>query len=159
MVLLATASVAALAAETASPGLVDRATETLRALGVDLGDGEPEFLPPEQAFVLSVHAAGPREIVARWDIAEHYYLYRSRFAFDAADGAIGEPRLPAGETKHDPYFGDVEIYRDSVEVRIPVAEPGRSRALDLELRYQGCADAGLCYPPQTRTVPVRLPSS
>ncbi len=141
----------------AEPGLLERATETLRALGLDLGGAEqPQFLPPDQAFVLSVRAAGPGEVVARWDIADHYYLYRERLSFAVAEGeaSLGAPRLPPGVIKADPYFGQQEVYYGSLEARLPVRSDGSD--LTLEVRYQGCADAGLCYPPVTKQVPLRI---
>ena len=141
------------------PGLYERALDTLRALGVEVGGEQPEFLPPDQAFVLSVRATGPREVVARWDIADHYYLYRERFAVRATGTgeSIGAPRFPTGTFKDDSYFGRVEIFHHALEITIPVTTDGTSGTLDLELRYQGCADAGLCDPPITRTVAVALP--
>ena len=115
-------------------------------------DEEPQFLPVDEAFVLTVDLQPNRIISARWDIAEGYYLYRHRFAarLDAlGSGALlGEPLIPAGKAKFDEYFGDVEVYYNAAAIQVPVVgtiPDGATVALD----YQGCADAGLCYPPET----------
>lgn len=68
---------------------------------------------------------------------------------------LGEAELPPGIHHEDPYFGPQEIYRGSFEMRIPYSAAGAPPArIKLELRYQGCADAGLCYPPQTKVIVV-----
>ena len=79
-----------------------------------------------------------------------YYLYRDRLGFSASNASLGKPELPSGEVEHDAYFGKVAIYRDELLVNIPVIKAGKS--ITLEVRYQGCADAGYCYPPQKRTL-------
>lgn len=111
-----------------------------------LGQKQAEFLPVDQAFSLHVERADTGAAVLRWDIAPGYYLYQERLRFVGLP-AGSEPVLPSGQPYHDDYFGDSQIYRGSLEVVIPDANAGT-----LELGWQGCADAGLCYPPQTRTV-------
>ncbi len=114
---------------------------------------EPEFLPVEQAFVLSTEVDGDGALVARWDIADGYYLYRHKFAFEAADDAgarLGDPEIPSGRVKVDEYFGEVEVYYRAARTRVPVEAEGGP--LQVGIGYQGCADAGLCYPPQTQWV-------
>lgn len=110
------------------------------------GQKQEEFLPVDQAFSLQVERADTGAAVLRWDIAPGYYLYQERLRFVGLP-AGGEPLLPSGQPYHDDYFGASQIYRGSLEVVIPDADVGT-----LELGWQGCADAGLCYPPQTRTV-------
>jgi thiol:disulfide interchange protein DsbD len=116
-----------------------------------------DLLPPEKAFALSVRALDAQTVEARWKIADGYYLYRDKFKFESADPGVGlKPALiPAGIKKHDPNFGEVETYRQSVAVKIPV--DGAVNAVDVRITAQGCADAGVCYPPQTQTVKVALP--
>ncbi len=120
---------------------------------------EEALLRPEQAFVISSRAEG-NNIIVRWDIADGYYLYRSKFRFDSADPRItlGEPDLPPAEIKKDPFFGDVEIYRNAVEAVIPVhyEGPNRPEMIELSARIQGCADVGICFPPHTQTLLVAL---
>ncbi|WP_300657439.1 protein-disulfide reductase DsbD [Pseudomonas sp.] len=114
---------------------------------------QQEFLPVDQAFSLHVERADTGAAVLRWDIAPGYYLYQERLRFVGLP-AGSEPLLPSGQPYHDDYFGASQIYRGSLEVVIPDATAGT-----LELGWQGCADAGLCYPPQTRTVDLdRAPS-
>ena len=131
--------------------------------GIFIGDsGEDEFLDPEVAFVLSTAAAGPDAIEARWDIAEGYYLYRDKFRFGAADGSgasLGEAGFPKGKIKDDEYFGPMEVYYGSVAAFVPVARAAAAGVIDVDITYQGCADAGLCYPPITKTVSLLLPAA
>ena len=170
--LVAQATGAAGEAATPAPkGLAQTSPALSRLLG--LGDGitigdsnEDEFLDPDVAFVLSAAAAGPDAIGARWDIAEGYYLYRNKFRFRAADGSgasLGEAAFPKGKLKDDEYFGPMEVYYDSVAALVPVARPGVGAGagdeIDVDITYQGCAEAGLCYPPITKTVSLLLPAA
>ena len=108
-----------------------------------------EFLPPEQAFALSLARAGADDgggrYTAQWRIADGYYLYRDKTAL-VADGEAVALDKPQGEMISDPFFGDTEIWRHQVAVHF------QSAARTAELTWQGCADAGLCYPPITRQV-------
>jgi len=120
---------------------------------------EEPLLKPDQAFGISSRTEGSN-IVVRWEIADGYYLYRSKFRFDTSDNRItlGTPDLPEGEIKKDPFFGEIEIYRNSVEAVIPVHYNGRERPelIELDVRSQGCADIGICFPPHTQTLLVAL---
>jgi len=140
------------------PGILNQALATLRALGLPVGDDAPEFLKPDQAFAVEVEADGPDTVRARWTIADRYYLYRDRMKFAIkGPGTLGTVNLPAGKVKQDPYFGAMEVYYESVETRLPV-QPGANgpTTVNLELSFQGCADAGLCYPPIKKTFTVKL---
>ena len=118
------------------------------------GAGE-DFLPPEQAFKVSARAAGERSLEVTFSAAPGYYLYREQFRFEAAGATLGTPALPAGKVKFDETFAkDVETYRNVVRVPIPVETAGRE--FDLTVTSQGCADAGLCYPPQQSAFKVSL---
>ena len=145
------------------PGRLSPALSKLLDLGggIIIGDSnEDEFLDPDVAFVLSAAASGPDAIEARWDIAEGYYLYRDKFRFRAAEGAgasLGEAGFPKGKLKDDEYFGPMEVYYGSVAALVPVARAAAGGEIDVDITYQGCADAGLCYPPITRTVSLLLP--
>jgi thioredoxin:protein disulfide reductase len=121
---------------------------------------EDEFLMPDQAFRISGEADGPDAVRIRWEVADGYYMYQSKFAFQADTVGIstGSPRLPAAETKEDEFFGKVQVYRDSVEIRVPVTRAtGSGNFLTLEATSQGCADAGLCYPPHRQRLLLELP--
>ena len=112
--------------------------------------------------MLSAAAAGPDAIETRWEIAEGYYLYRNKFLFrvaDATGASLGDAGFPAGEMKDDEYFGPMEVYYGSVAALVPVARAAGSNLVDVDVTYQGCADAGLCYPPITKTVSLLLPAA
>lgn len=135
----------------------------LSSLGNRLGlqqDRKQEFLDPDRAFIYLAEAAGPDSIITRWEIAKGYYLYRNKFAFtlrDAEGITLGDYTLPGGVAKTDESFGRSEVYYDQVEIPLPLhRNVGASRTLILEARYQGCADAGLCYPPITKTTSLTL---
>ncbi|HEY8555283.1 MAG TPA: protein-disulfide reductase DsbD, partial [Burkholderiales bacterium] len=116
-----------------------------------------EPLPPEQAFRLSARAVDERTIVVRYDIAPGYYMYRDKFAFEAPPAVFGSPQFPPGKIKDDEFFGKVETYRDRVEVKLPLeAAENLPAVLTLKATSQGCADLGICYPPQEQTVQVKL---
>ncbi|MFB1485891.1 MULTISPECIES: protein-disulfide reductase DsbD [unclassified Thiocapsa] len=121
---------------------------------------EDEFLMPDQAFRISGEADGPDTVRVRWEIADGYYMYQSKFGFqtDTVGISTGSPQMPAGQTKEDEFFGKVQIYRDSVEIRVPVTRStGSGNFLTLEATSQGCADAGLCYPPHRQRLLLELP--
>ena len=120
---------------------------------------ESSLLPVDQAFVLSAKATDRGRIEFSWTIAKGYYLYRERMGATAADSAFkfNPLQLPEGIHKHDPFFGDVQIYHDHVTVILTGAAASDASAADFIVKYQGCADAGVCYPPQKRTLHVVLP--
>ena len=119
-----------------------------------------EFLDPAVAFKPSVRALDGQTLEVRFSIAKGYYLYRDKFRFaaDPATVRLGTPLLPPGKEKHDETFGRVQVYYDQVLIRLPV-ERNSSGPLPLTLRVssQGCADAGICYPPQQQSLAVELP--
>lgn len=122
------------------------------------GNDEPALLRVEQAFPVSAKLTAPDRIVVRWDVQEGYYLYRGKLAFELAEAgnAIRRAQTPAGKPKDDPYFGRLEVYHQPFEATLQLAH-AVSRPVELVVHYQGCADAGLCYPPQTtriRLLPV-----
>lgn len=120
------------------------------ALGQGAAHAEATFLTAEEAFVLTVgESAGSAGGVAlNWAIAPGYYLYRDRIDVTAQPpGALVQLDRPPGEQKNDPNFGLMQVYHDAVTVQ---AHPGTAR--DLTVTWQGCAEAGLCYPPQTRKI-------
>jgi len=119
-------------------------------------NAQPEFLPVDEAFVLSANLDADGALLAQWQIADGYYLYRHRFGFktdDAAGERLGETEIPAGKQKVDEYFGAVEVYYQDAWMRAPIETEGG--AMEIGISYQGCAEAGLCYPPQTRWVSVQ----
>jgi len=121
-----------------------------------------DLLPVDQAFAMSTGIAdNGRDIRIDWEIAEGYYLYRHAFKFETSgpDAALGEPEIPPGKAYSDEFFGDVEIYRGRLSVTIPVARRPAGETLALRVAYQGCADLGVCYPPQRVQLEIPLPQA
>jgi thiol:disulfide interchange protein DsbD len=123
---------------------------------------QADLLPPDQAFKFKVEAVAPDKLKATWDIADGYYLYRERFNFETETPGLklATPNFPAGDPKEDVNLGKkIEVYHKQVVIEIPV-ERGQTAAQAIELKfkakYQGCADAGLCYPPQKQTASLQL---
>ena len=123
---------------------------------------EEEFLQPDQAFRISGEARGPDEIAVSWDITDGYYLYAGKIRLRSLTEGIeiGKPDLPKGETRQDEFFGAVEIYRGRVSVPAKLTRAtGSAASLTLEATSQGCADAGLCYPPHRQRLVLELPAA
>jgi thiol:disulfide interchange protein DsbD len=134
-------------------GLLDgRPSATLGGASLN---NSADFLPVRQAFQLEQVQTAEQDITLRFVIAEGYYLYRHRFEFKAepAQMALGTAQLPAGEQKHDEYFGDVEVYHGILDVHIPRPADDQ-RPFTLAVTFQGCADKGLCYPPETQRLAI-----
>lgn len=124
--------------------------------------GADEFLDPEVAFRLRVTPEASGQLLLHWAIAPEYYLYRDRIKVVAKSPGteLGKPDFPPGVTKTDEYFGEQVVYHDELAARVPVlGGVATARPLEVAVTYQGCADAGLCYPPITKTFNVTLPAS
>jgi thiol:disulfide interchange protein DsbD len=128
----------------------------------EFGGSAREFLPPDEAFVFTAEMTDPYTVHAHWDIADGYYLYRSKFAFTSGTTAaqLGEPSLPPGTAKHDETFGDTEVYYREADVLVPIsrATPAAGE-MEIEAAYQGCAEDGICYPPIKRRTLVLIPAA
>jgi thiol:disulfide interchange protein DsbD len=110
---------------------------------------DDDFLDPALAFKFSARMAEPGTVAVTYEIADGYYMYRERFKFTALGARLGEPQIPPGKVKYDETFAkNVETYHKSVTIRIPVEGSG---PFTLTATGQGCADKGLCYPPQEAT--------
>ncbi|MEI7429738.1 MAG: protein-disulfide reductase DsbD [Betaproteobacteria bacterium] len=119
-----------------------------------------DLLHPSQAFKPSARALDGQTIEVRFEIAKGYYLYRDKFRFAAEPAFIqlGTPSLPKGKEKMDENFGQVEVYYREVLIRLPVERNSSGPlALTLNLSSQGCADLGVCYPPQKQSLTLELP--
>ncbi len=124
---------------------------------------EEELLPPEAAFSLSAWVEGDT-LVAEYEIAPGYYMYRERFDFQIessnAPARFDVAVIPAGKVKEDEFFGKMETYRDNVRVRLPLLFDGPpANRLQVRVTSQGCADIGVCYPPLKQTLAVDLTSN
>lgn len=111
-----------------------------------MGGTQEKFLPVEQAFQLNVEPQADGSTNVSWEITPGYYLYKNRLRFDGLS-ELHKPELPTGEPHSDEFFGDQEVYRQFVQVNVPAGAEET-----VTLGWQGCADAGLCYPPQTQDV-------
>ncbi len=122
---------------------------------------EKDLLPVDRAFELSAQAVDDRRIDVRWTIAPGYYLYRHRTKVQILDAAAtsGALQLPKGEPHNDEFFGPTETYRTRLVATLPDIAGAGGKTLRLKVQYQGCADAGVCYPPQTRTLQVTMPEA
>ena len=123
--------------------------------------GEPELLAQERAFQLSARRKDSKTVEFNFKIAEGYYMYRGKFKFavePTTNAIVGMPTLTKGKMKQDPTFGRTVIYRDSVRILLPVASLHKgvnladAEPLRLMVTSQGCADAGVCYPPFHQTI-------
>ncbi|MEM9383555.1 MAG: protein-disulfide reductase DsbD [Pseudomonadota bacterium] len=131
------------------------------ALGAILpAQAEEDILSPQEAFRYEV-SADVEQITVRWDIEPGYYMYRGRMRYSTATAgiALGDVAFSKGKVKDDEFFGEVEIYRKQAQVTIPYEAAAGVHVLSLEIRSQGCADVGLCYPPETWTADVALPAT
>lgn len=120
----------------------------------------PQDLPPvDEVFVPSVSAPSRDRIEVHWKIADGYYLYRHRTGVEvSAGGFTARPlQLPKGKAYRDEFFGDVETYRGRLTAVLPGQAGADADSVTLKIKYQGCADAGICYPPQVRSLTVNLP--
>jgi len=116
-------------------------------------------LPPDRAFRFTARALNPQTIEARFAIADGYYLYRDKIRFTAqpVTAGLSVPPLPQGKPKEDPFFGRVETYRGSLVVNLTLKDAAIGQNIVIQAESQGCADIGICYPPQVQqaTVPIR----
>ena len=120
----------------------------------------PDLLEPERAFSLSARALDATTVEARFAVADGYYLYRDKLKFSLEPGTLAAPPvLPPGKVKQDEFFGKVETYRGRLAVRLALDAPQPGRQITVRAESQGCADAGVCYPPQVQNITLTLPAT
>jgi thioredoxin:protein disulfide reductase len=136
------------------------------ALGVALALALPALaqlnpLSPDKAFRFSARALNPQTIETRFTIADGYYLYRDRihFSVEPATAVLTVPPLPEGKVKEDQFFGRVQTYRGSVMLNLALKDTTPGQKIVVVAESQGCADVGICYPPQVQRVTVPLPAA
>lgn len=120
--------------------------------GID--SNETDFLPPDVAFRVAARIDG-NVLKVRWVIADGYYLYRHKIEVKAEspDLVVATPVLPPGVVKTDPYLGTQQVYMQQVEAAVPYSRlDAGAHPVQIKVTYQGCAEAGLCYPPITKVV-------
>jgi len=131
--------------------------------GFGFGNAEDELLPPDQAFQLDVEVSNANTLTASWNIAEGYYLYRHKFGFEiepTAGVTLAPEQMTEGERKTDEFFGDIQVYHQEALATIPVQRTGSAATpIALTVKYQGCAERGVCYPPISKTLNLLLPAA
>jgi thioredoxin:protein disulfide reductase len=123
---------------------------------LNLGGSTDNLLEPEKAFRFSARTIDAAAIEVDFAIADGYYLYRDRFRFAATGARLGKAEFPAGIPHKDEFFGEQQIYRKEVRVRLPVEASG---PFDLKVTSQGCADIGVCYVPMESSARLTLTSA
>jgi thiol:disulfide interchange protein DsbD len=126
------------------------------------GNKQPGFLPPDKAFGLEIAVRDAHTLQASFNVTPSYYLYRDKITFATQDNAVKVTavNLPKGEIKHDPNFGDTEVFHRSFQALIMLDRPsGPATDITLNAVYQGCSEEGLCYPPITKTLHINLPDA
>ena len=113
--------------------------------------GRSNFVPADRAFAFDFQQ-NQHDLNLSWHIKDGYYLYRKQITLTTKDAAIVDPSLPPGEWHEDEFYGKSEIYRQ--RLTLPITLTQASKAATLTVTYQGCADAGFCYPPETKVVPL-----
>jgi thiol:disulfide interchange protein DsbD len=114
----------------------------------------PEFLKVDEAFIFNSEMTN-EGLKLNWKIADGYYLYQERFKFkpQKTGTIIGQPEFSVkGKEKEDPYFGKVHIFKHQLDVFLPIQLAKDNSDIEIKVTYQGCADAGLCYPPKHQYV-------
>ncbi|MBT5601499.1 MAG: hypothetical protein HOJ61_04625 [Gammaproteobacteria bacterium] len=109
------------------------------------------ILPVDEAFGLQV-LAYVDEVKIQWRIAPGYYLYKERISVSEPGSEAVQLDFPAGIETFDEYFGDVIVFEDHLNISVPNGSVSNQGETVLEVRYQGCAKLGYCYPPQTRMI-------
>ena len=126
------------------------------------GGANAEFLPVDEAFQPILTALDGNTVEVAIRVAAGYYLYKDKISATVNSDKVqlGRLELPAGEMKTDQYFGDMEVYHNDVFGRLPIARATpEAMDLELEIKYQGCADGGICYPPVTKVMTVSMPEA
>ena len=134
--------------------------QTVSYASSSMPTGEPEFLSPDDAFKVSLNYPSDNQLVITWDIEKDYYLYVGMIDFSLIDtnkNNIIKVELPQGIKKTDEFFGEVDIYKGRISADIFFELPIES--IKLKVMYQGCAEAGLCYPPIKKTFDLNSSAS
>jgi thiol:disulfide interchange protein DsbD len=135
----------------------DSLLDKLPAFG---GKQQPVFLPPDQAFMLEVRTRDTHTLQANFTVTPGYYLYRDKVTFATTDDQIkiASINFPKGELKHDPNFGETEVFHQPFQVEIILDRTGDIAShITLNASYQGCSEQGLCYPSQDKVLQIDLP--
>lgn len=113
--------------------------------------GGSQFVPVDRAFAFDFEQQN-HQLTLKWQIRPGYYLYRQQIKLVPQQAMLGSFTLPAGLSHKDEFFGEVAIFKQQLNLSIPLQQAAANASLSVT--YQGCADAGFCYPPETRTIPL-----
>lgn len=117
--------------------------------------GQAQFLPVNKAFAYFTAKPAPDQLTVHWDIAPGYYLYLDKFAF-SINGQPISASMPSSRQHSDEFFGDVEVFYQQVTATLTLPKDLQTGRVSLDVEFQGCAEAGLCYPPQRDTIALDL---
>ncbi len=122
---------------------------------------QPALLPPDAAFKVTASATSAQQVQVSWQIAQGYYLYQQKFKLQSQTAAVQLDTFsfPPAQSKQDENFGNMLIYRENITLNIPVQNPNNQANFSLSVTYQGCADSGICYPPQHKTFTIAFPAT
>ncbi|WP_145588134.1 protein-disulfide reductase DsbD [Yersinia rochesterensis] len=112
---------------------------------------QSRFIPVDQAFAFDFRQQGD-QLTLSWQVHPDYYLYRQQIKIVPQDATLGVFTLPEGIAHHDEFYGEVAIFKQQLTLTIPITQAGEHASVSVT--YQGCAEAGFCYPPETRVVPL-----
>lgn len=117
--------------------------------------GQPQFLPVDQAFALD-YRQQDNELLLNWTIADGYYMYRDKFKLGGIAVNFSHPTYPATISIEDEFFGKSEVYFHQLQLKIPLSDIDEDAVF--RVQFMGCAEAGLCYPPETIEIPLNSPA-
>jgi len=115
----------------------------------------PSFLKVDQAFQMDFEQSG-KQLIVKWDIAEGYYLYKKQFSIEADGALLGQPVYPKAVEMEDEYFGLSDVFKQDFKVIYPIIKASQDAVV--KVRFQGCAEAGLCYPPKKNDIYLNVVS-
>lgn len=147
----------AISYNTASAGSLSDGIDNI--FGKLTGAEQPEFLDPDKAFIVSAKSVSENIIIVQWQIAEGYYLYKDKFQFSLSgnDLAVADVKLPEGKLKNDPDFGNVWVNYHNVDAQLTIQRKDAvASTVDLLVKYQGCKEDVLCYPPVSKTLVINF---
>lgn len=117
---------------------------------------DDSFLPVDQAFVMDFRQQD-NELIVNWTIADGYYMYRDKFKYGGVAVSFSHPAYPASMQIEDEFFGVTEVYFHQLTLKIPLSDIAEDAFL--RIQYMGCAEAGLCYPPVNKEIPLVVPAN
>ncbi len=159
-------AVGALILGVAAPQMTAQAADAASITSLGRVQAQDEFVDVDTAFKVSAEATAPDRIEVHFRVLKGYYLYRTKLKFQVGEGqpaAFGTPDLPAGDIKKDEAglgLGDQEVYHEDITAKVPVTRGSKEAfSLPIKVSYQGCAEAGLCYPPTSKEFTVQMPEA